>query len=462
MPSQPGFEAITPWRQSSSGRQYRTVTIQGRQYTQWDDERGTLSPLNNQTPRTPDPRNQTSTLGHAGHPARGASYQPSGYPQQASAYHTSLFPNSPPPANTNAPAAQLGDARMTPYQTQYSGSRSSHDGAYPHGLQQDPRYVTSTTSSTLARGTEPQVSGFTGTNRLSSASSTSPTSPQPTSRDHQPGDAGYPSSTLDRSRTYPAGTRRVVSKDGQTYCLDENNRILDHWPMRRESEPAPRPGSLDTVTHSFEQLGIRPSPSNPPGTRPAPTVSPTRIKGGTVHRDEKLDRRFIERQGKLMEKFFVRGRVFAMLWHENAGSRGTQLSEASRRGPYQQDIITKTRRMVLVKKMHGFSWCIPIHTYSGQGVTKRGLSREDIERHAVIYMQGTTSQPRPDERGLVKEPIAVKPASPDQKLDPMSRLNFGKPYTVEHNIKAMDVGMVTDKSMPYLETYFKNVCNEQP
>jgi hypothetical protein len=47
-----------------------------------------------------------------------------------------------------------------------------------------------------------------------------------------------------------------------------------------------------------------------------------------------------------------------MLWHENAGSHGTQLSEASRRGPYQQDIITKTRRMVLVKKMHGFSWCM--------------------------------------------------------------------------------------------------------
>ncbi|ERF75812.1 hypothetical protein EPUS_01642 [Endocarpon pusillum Z07020] len=434
MPSQPGFEAITPWRQSSSGRQYRTVTFQGRQYTQWDDERGTLSQLNNQTPRTTDPRNQTSALGPAGQQARGASYQPSGYPQQASAYHTSLFPNSAPPANTNAPAAQLGEARMTSYQTQYSGSRSSHDGAYLYGLQQDPRYVTSPTSPTLARGTESQVGdrALTGANRLSGASCNSPISPQPTS----------PSSTLDRSRTYPPGTRRVVSRDGQTYCFDENNRILDQWPMRRESEPAPRPSSLDT----------RSPPSNPPATRPAAAAEGNRLS----------PTRFIERQGKSMEKFFVRGRVLAMLWHENAGSRGTQLSEASRRGPYQQDIITKTRRMVLVKKMHGFSWCIPIHTYSGQGVTKRGLSREDIERHAVIYMQGTKSQPRQDERGLVKEPIAVKPASPDQKLDPMSRLNFGKPYTVEHNIKAMEVGMVTDKSMPYLVTYFQNVCNEQP
>lgn len=77
-----------------------------------------------------------------------------------------------------------------------------------------------------------------------------------------------------------------------------------------------------------------------------------------------------------MERFFVRGRVrpfaqlsmmltlslsqvFAMLWHENAGSRGTALSEVSQRtGPFHQEIISKTRRMVLLKKMHGFSWCM--------------------------------------------------------------------------------------------------------
>ena len=194
-----------------------------------------------------------------------------------------------------------------------------------------------------------------------------------------------------------------------------------------------------------------------------------------------------------------------MLWHENAGSSGTVLSRTSQRtGPFHQDIFTKTRRMVVVKRLHGCSWCMyaasfppsltpsstlptqsarrvppsplrtnptnppspnhnsPIHTYSGKGVTKKGLSRQDIERHAVIHMQGTSSSPRADEHGMmVKQAITVSAASPEQKLDPMSRLNFGKPYTVEHNIKAMDVGMVLRDSLPFLESYFRNVCSEQ-
>ena len=92
-------------------------------------------------------------------------------------------------------------------------------------------------------------------------------------------------------------------------------------------------------------------------------------------------------------------------------------------------------------------------------MTKTGLSPEDVEMHAVIYMQGKSSVPRPDERGIVKEPIEVVPSSNDQKLDSMSRLNFGKVYTVEHYIRAMDVGMVSERSKLHLVTYFGNVCN---
>jgi hypothetical protein len=104
----------------------------------------------------------------------------------------------------------------------------------------------------------------------------------------------------------------------------------------------------------------------------------------------------------------------------------------------------------------------PINTYGGQGLTKHGLSSEEIRRHAVIYMTGTNPNALPQERqkGLVKQPIAVNPASHDQKLKAMSRLNFGKFYTVEHNIRAMNVGMVTKDSMPNLMLYFHNVCEE--
>jgi hypothetical protein len=104
----------------------------------------------------------------------------------------------------------------------------------------------------------------------------------------------------------------------------------------------------------------------------------------------------------------------------------------------------------------------PINTYGGQGLTKNGLSTKEIEKHTIIYMAGTNPNALPQEhqRGLVKEPIAVNPASHDQKLKAMSRLNFGKLYTVEHNIRAMNVGMVTKDSMPNLMLYFHNFCEE--
>jgi hypothetical protein len=48
----------------------------------------------------------------------------------------------------------------------------------------------------------------------------------------------------------------------------------------------------------------------------------------------------------------------------------------------------------------------------------------------------------PEERQVNKRPIGVDKASPDQKLDKMSRLNFGRPLSVEHNVKVMNVGTV--------------------
>lgn len=79
----------------------------------------------------------------------------------------------------------------------------------------------------------------------------------------------------------------------------------------------------------------------------------------------------------------------------------------------------------------------------------------------MIYMTGETPKALLEEekRGLVKVPIAVTAASADQKLHPMSRLNFGKHYSVEHNIRAMNVGFVAEASRLYLKTYFENAWN---
>ena len=88
---------------------------------------------------------------------------------------------------------------------------------------------------------------------------------------------------------------------------------------------------------------------------------------------------------------------------------------------------------------------------------KPGLTESEVKAHAVAYMKGNQTEPLSEElrRGIHLEPICIIPSSPDQKLDQMSRINFGKPYTIEHNVKVMNVGRVDPDSMPRLLAYFK-------
>lgn len=160
-----------------------------------------------------------------------------------------------------------------------------------------------------------------------------------------------------------------------------------------------------------------------------------------------------------------------MLWHENAGWHGTIVSEKLpsssspfTRGKYQEPIYSSIRRMVVVKEQKGCCWCVyverfassvsciciilihhfrPITTYSGQGVAKAGVDRS---KHAVIHMRGDRPRTVKSEPRMAKEPLEVDPARPDQKLDCMSRVNFGKVYTVEHNVKVLPVGKITEAS----------------
>ncbi|KAJ5499337.1 hypothetical protein N7453_008388, partial [Penicillium expansum] len=98
---------------------------------------------------------------------------------------------------------------------------------------------------------------------------------------------------------------------------------------------------------------------------------------------------------------------------------------------------TSSSPFTKVKEQRGCCWCVPITTYSGQGVAKVGIDRS---KHAIIHMRGNRPRAVQSEPRMVKEPLEVDPARPDQKLDSMSRVNFGKVYTVEHNVKVLPRG----------------------
>ncbi|KAA8644037.1 uncharacterized protein ATNIH1004_008234 [Aspergillus tanneri] len=195
-----------------------------------------------------------------------------------------------------------------------------------------------------------------------------------------------------------------------------------------------------------------------PPTTHSPTIpGPQRvISAASSNSIIPLDPRYVVQKNP--KSFFTVGRVFSILWHENEGSTGRGTQSHISEGPvffgrFNERIHSGIRRMVVVKALDQCAWCFPVSTYSRKGVAKPGV---DPSKHAVIYMEGTYPKVDPAERGITKEPIEVTPASPDQKLDYMSRLNFGKIYTVEHNVKVLHVGKITDRTLPRFLNYATN------
>ena len=88
-------------------------------------------------------------------------------------------------------------------------------------------------------------------------------------------------------------------------------------------------------------------------------------------------------------------------------------------------------------------------TYGGQGCARRGVIKW---QHAIAYSgrtepdQQKSEKPEVQERGMLKS-IRVNAKSRQDKLNVLSRINFAKIYTVEHNVKVYDFGNVHEKSL---------------
>ncbi|PQE19809.1 heterokaryon incompatibility protein [Rutstroemia sp. NJR-2017a WRK4] len=159
-------------------------------------------------------------------------------------------------------------------------------------------------------------------------------------------------------------------------------------------------------------------------------------------------------------EFWKVGRVFMMLWTEPAGIKaqrgGTKNYSHISETWLSEKAYSEIRRFVVVKDDHGNCSCLAIHTYSGWATLKNNLP--DPDNHAIIYT--TKSPPAPytykDEasgyvysENLLKDPIRVisERTDKDGMLDPKSRINYTKTYTVEKDVRVLNIGMVDKKSM---------------
>ena len=104
------------------------------------------------------------------------------------------------------------------------------------------------------------------------------------------------------------------------------------------------------------------------------------------------------------------------------------------------------------------SACRAIYTYSGQATLKPNLPNH--QQHAIIY----TGKHVPEEQlyitddgtevfeNLSKNPIRVtsEQNSPEGVLNPASRINYSKIYTVEDYVRVLDIGVVHADSIETL------------
>ncbi|KAE9367987.1 hypothetical protein N431DRAFT_548269 [Stipitochalara longipes BDJ] len=162
---------------------------------------------------------------------------------------------------------------------------------------------------------------------------------------------------------------------------------------------------------------------------------------GVTGSENPLDPRFKVHPGN---KFEV-GKVFKILWAEPTGINGTQLTTAetvhSTSSKFRQTFVHKIRRFVVVKTFNAHCLCLPIHTYQHQGTTKAGAQ---AQHHAAIY---SGKEVLYEGENLTKKGVCVDMFHPSEKLDPASRINYAKVYTIEYNVKVFFIGKVYSKHL---------------
>lgn len=96
----------------------------------------------------------------------------------------------------------------------------------------------------------------------------------------------------------------------------------------------------------------------------------------------------------------------------------------------------------------------PITTYGGRATTKPGVVQSD---HTIVYSTEHPPNKLVGEENMLKDPLRIELYSLDDKLDPRSRINLGREYSIDHNIKVKKIGHIDERSLPKLKAYRRQV-----
>lgn len=259
----------------------------------------------------------------------------------------------------------------------------------------------------------------------------------------------------------PAGEEAILDGDGGKSPGIPGSEIFRQQPGGRRKTPARRSndGRRQAMGPNLHPVG---EDENTQAGR-FPTIGGQQnadFRGGKQTKSwdpERLDPSYQLRRDPML--FFVGGKVFMMLWHENYTSNkepGPKELEWVTTGPKGERIYTKVLRMIVFQQNHGYCWCVPILSYGKHGVACKDMKQVNVEKHAIAYSAQDQSPPSalPGEEGMTKPAIAIDMKG-GQRLDSTSRIHFGKVHTVEWNVKVKEVGQVAAQSMGLFEAYVK-------
>jgi hypothetical protein len=166
---------------------------------------------------------------------------------------------------------------------------------------------------------------------------------------------------------------------------------------------------------------------------------------------EQLDSSFYVRASS----FFEEGRVFSVLFSENAGANAlnpmadynTNLSKVK----YNEYVHTQVRRFIVTKRKREFCFAVPIFSYGNKGTTKRGVEPNE---HAIAYSLGKDPQLVYGELPLVKAPIPIVMDQYADALAPASRIYFAIHHPIQYNVKVKSLGYVHPDYLPTFLGYW--------
>ncbi|KAL2198822.1 hypothetical protein P885DRAFT_76427 [Corynascus similis CBS 632.67] len=158
------------------------------------------------------------------------------------------------------------------------------------------------------------------------------------------------------------------------------------------------------------------------------------------------------------KRFFQPGRVFAVEWFEPATADMLDKQPPPKGLVDYKSIhggkpVAKYRWFVVVRRRLHHTLCFRVATYGGTGASKSTQGRAGD--FVVLYRANIEpAEPYPEE-GISRDPIAIIIEAPGQYISPIARLDCGRIYTVEDNLKVAKIGRVHPSHLSSLDEYYK-------